>query len=81
MGQTKKNLIYGLLGVNHVAMGAMARGKSLYFVTSMLLCARLHELKFVLWRWQTVLPKFLISVAHAPLGLSTIFQEDPVKLG
>ena len=34
-----------------------------------------------LWRWQTVLPKILISVAHAPLGFSTIFQEDPIKLG
>ena len=29
-------------------MGAMAMGKSLYFVTSMLLCAPLHGLKFVL---------------------------------
>ncbi len=46
--QTKKSLIYGLLGVNHVAMGAMAMGKSLCFVTSMLLCAPLHGLKFVL---------------------------------
>ena len=43
-----KSLIYGLLGVNRVAMGAMAMGKSLYFVTSMLLCAPLHGLKFVL---------------------------------
>ena len=29
-------------------MGAMAMGKSLYFVTSMLLCAPLHGLKSVL---------------------------------
>ena len=50
MGPDQKEPYLGMSGVNlvnHVAMGTMATGKPLYFVTSMLLCAPLNGLKFV----------------------------------
>ena len=46
-------------------MGAMAMGKSLYFVTSMLICAPLHGLKFVL----------------SPLFLSSLFVRAEFVVG
>ena len=48
MGPDQKEPYLWSVRVNHVAMGAMTMGKSLYFVTSMLLCAPLHGLKFVI---------------------------------
>ena len=45
--QAKGGLAYGLLGVDHVGVGAMATGGSPYFASSMLLCALLHGLKSV----------------------------------
>ena len=49
-------------------MGVMTMGKSLYFVTSMLLCAPLHGLKLVLsplFILGSVRAKFVVGLARS----------------
>ena len=55
-------------------MGAMTMGKSLYFVTSMLLCAPLHGLKFVLS------PLFLSSLFVVVVVVNILFQTKKTTL-